>query len=535
MIPRQLFSCLVRFVFMLTLLHLPATHDSRVLAASSSSSSEVFTFGGVIKEARELAQKPFKAPKGDVPERLMKVSYDQWRDIRFKPEQAFWRQEKLPFTLQFFHPGLYYDRVVAFHVIDSKGIVRPIAFSRDYFDYKSPAVRALVPDDLGFAGFRIHYPINTSDYHDEVAVFVGASYFRAVGKGMNYGLSARGLAIDTVLPSGEEFPFFRKFWIHQPSVDAKEISFYALLDSPSVAGAYHFIIRPGRETVIDVDMTLFLRKPVAKLGIAPLTSMYHHGENTVDRILDDFRPEIHDSDGLMIATGTGEWIWRPLVNPRTLQVNSFQVTNPAGFGLYQRDMEFDHYQDLESNYENRPSLWIRPKGEWGEGRIELIQIPTDKEIFDNMVAFWVPAKPPELGEPLSLAYQMSWLYASNSPRPPAGRVIATRIGVNKMENAKYKDAKMFVIDFAGGRLDSLSADQPVEGIVTVSGSARIVEQLAYRNRFTKGWRLVFQVLLDKEARGDKGSVRVNPPLELRAFLKRGEDVLTETWTYTYQP
>ena len=255
-----------------------------------------------------------------------------------------------------------------------------------------------MPDNLGFAGFRIHYPINKPDYHDEVAVFVGASYFRAVGQRMNYGLSARGLAIDTVLPSGEEFPYFRKFWIHEPQPDAKEISLYALLDGPSVAGAYHFVIHPGKETVIDVKLTLFLRKPVAKLGIAPMTSMFHHGENSYAKVMDDFRPEIHDSDGLMIATATGEWIWRPLVNPKTLLVNSFQVNNPAGFGLSQRDLDFDHYQDLESNYENRPSLWISPVGNWGEGRVELIQIPTDKEVYDNIVAFFVPSKLPEKGE-----------------------------------------------------------------------------------------------------------------------------------------
>jgi glucans biosynthesis protein len=489
-----------------------------------------FTFQNVVQEAKKLSEKPYKSPKGEVPDPLLGINYDQWRDIRFRPEKSFWRKEGLPFTLQFFHPGLYYDRTVSLSVLTPKGEVRPIPFSKDLFTYRRDEVEPLVPDNLGFAGFRIHHPINKPDYHDEVAVFVGASYFRVIGQRMNYGLSARGLAIDTVLPSGEEFPYFRKFWIHEPQPDAKEISLYALLDSPSVAGAYHFVMRPGKETVIDVDLTLFLRKPVAKLGIAPMTSMFQYGENSYARVMDDFRPEIHDSDGLMIATATGEWIWRPLVNPKTLQVNSFQVNNPAGFGLVQRDLDFDHYQDLESNYENRPSLWIRPVGSWGEGRLELIQIPTAKEIYDNIVAFFVPSKLPEKGEPLSFAYQMIWHYSIDSPRPPAGRVVATRIARTKVEGARK-----FVVDFAGTQLDSLPADKPAEGVVTVGSGAKFMEQQVYKNRFTGGWRLVFQILLDDALSTDKDRPKIKDTVELRAFLKLGDNVLTETWSYAYEP
>jgi periplasmic glucans biosynthesis protein len=487
----------------------------------------VFGFENVVHEAKELSALPYVDHKG-VPESLLKIKYDQWRDIRFKPPKSFWRQEGLPFTLQFFHPGLFYDRVVGLFVVDQERVA-PLSFSKEYFDYKSEEVKALVPDDLGFAGFRIHYPLNRPNYHDEIAVFLGASYFRAVGQKMNYGLSARGLAIDTALPSGEEFPIFKKFWIVRPATDAKDLTFYALLDSPSVTGAYRFIISPGKENIMQVRLTLFLRKPVAKLGIAPLTSMFHHGESTVDRVLDDFRPEIHDSDGLMIATGSGEWIWRPLLNSKTLFVNSFQDRNPKGFGLIQRDMEFDHYQDLESNYQNRPSLWISPLGPWGEGRVELVQIPTDKEIFDNMVAYWVPSKPPPLGDPISLAYEMAWHYASDSPCPPGGRVISTRAGKNKMENAKFPDARLFVIDFAGGKLGSLDADEPVEGVVSVGRGARVVEQQVVKNTFTGGWRLAIHVLMDEQ------KAKRREPVELRAFLRHEKDVLTETWSYVYEP
>jgi glucans biosynthesis protein len=489
-----------------------------------------FSFQNVVQEAKNLSEKPYKSPRGEVPDSLLAINYDQWRDIRFKPEKSLWRREGLPFTLQFFHPGLYYDRTVAFFTVSPKGEVEPFPFSKEHFTYRRKEVEPLVPDNLGFAGFRIHHPINRPDYHDEVAVFVGASYFRAVGQHMNYGLSARGLAIDTVLPSGEEFPYFKKFWIHEPKPDAKNIRLYALLDSPSVAGAYHFVIHPGKETIIDVELTLFLRKPIAKLGIAPMTSMFHHGENSYAKVMDDFRPEIHDSDGLMIATATGEWIWRPLVNPQTLFVNSFQVTNPVGFGLSQRDLDFDHYQDLESNYENRPSLWISPAENWGEGRVELIQIPTDKEIYDNIVAFFVPSKLPEKGEPFSFAYRMMWHYGTESPRPPAGRVVATRVS-----RVKAEGGKKFVVDFAGSKLDSLAADKPVEGVVTVGAGARFVEQQVYKNRFTGGWRLVFQVLSDDTLTFDKDPQRPKEPVELRAFLKLGDNVLTETWSYVHEP
>jgi glucans biosynthesis protein len=489
-----------------------------------------FSFQSVVQEAKKLSDKPYRSPKGEVPDSLLAINYDQWRDIRFKPDRSFWRKEGLPFTLQFFHPGLYYDRTVAFCTINAKGEVKPIAFSKDFFTYRREEVEPLVPDNLGFAGFRIHHPINKPDYHDEVAVFVGASYFRAVGQRMNYGLSARGLAIDTVLPSGEEFPYFRKFWIHEPQPDAKDITLYALLDSPSVAGAYRFVIHPGKETAMDVELTLFFRKPVAKLGIAPMTSMFHHGENSYAKVMDDFRPEIHDSDGLMIATATGEWIWRPLVNPKTLMVNSFQVNNPVGFGLSQRDLDFDHYQDFESNYENRPSLWISPVGSWGEGRVELIQIPTDKEIYDNIVAFFVPSKLPEKGEPLSFSYRMIWHYATESPRPPAGRVVATRVARTKVEGGRK-----FVIDFAGPQLDSLPEDKPVEGVVTVGSGAKFMEQQVYRNRFTGGWRLVFQILPDEALSADKNRPQAKDPVELRAFLKLGDHILTETWSYAYEP
>jgi glucans biosynthesis protein len=487
-----------------------------------------FSLQNVIDEARKLAKQPYRI-EGRIPDFLLKIGYDDWREIRFEPSKALWANDKIPFTVQFFHPGFYYNRTVAIYTVDSKG-VRPVPFSPDLFDYGKNDFKDKVPENLGFAGFRIHYPINTPEYQDEVAVFLGASYFRAVAKNMGYGLSARGLAIDTGLSTGEEFPFFRKFWIVKPSRGAKKITVYALLDSPSLTGAYRYVIAPGKETAMDVTSRLFLRKSVQKLGIAPLTSMFFCGENDRQHCTDDYRPEVHDSDGLMIAASTGEWIWRPLTNPRTLQINSFQCPNPVGFGLIQRDTDFDHYQDLEARYEDRPSVWIRPVGKWGDGRVELILIPSDKEIHDNITAFWVPSRLPEGGKPIWYSYKMSW-YRADASRPPAGRVTSTRI-------AKGKDdrTKKFILDFAGGKLEALPADKPLTAVVSADPRAKLVEQQLYKNSVTKGWRLVFQITFEEPGSLDKVLPQSKrAPAELRAFLKLGDSALTETWTYTYQP
>lgn len=305
---------------------------------------------------------------------------------------------------------------------------------------------------------------------------------------------------------------------------------YALLDSISITGAYRFVITPGKETVIDVTSRLFPRKKVDKIGIAPLTSMFFYGENVSQRPIDDFRPEIHDSDGLSIATRNGEWIWRPLYNPRSLLMTSFHAPDPAGFGLIQRDLDFEHYQDLEARYETRPSIWITPVGKWGDGRVELIQIPTDKEINDNIIAFWVPERLPDKGQPIWFSYRMLWHYPGPG-RPPAGRVVATRIAKGRNEKAK-----VFVIDFAGERLESLPADKPLTAVITVENRAKLIEQQLYKNSVTGGWRLVFQISFEDPSALEKVLPAIRRPIvELRAFLKQGDNALTETWSCAYQP
>ncbi len=503
-------------------------------APTAPPAEPAFKFDDVVAKARDLAAQPFQDPRGSVPDFLLKATYDQWRDIRFQPDKSLWRAESLPFEVQFFHLGFFYDRPVKINTVSAQG-VEPVSFSTELFNYGANDFKAKLPDNLGFAGFRLHYPINRKDYRDEVAVFLGASYFRAVGKNMGYGLSARGLAIDTALDSGEEFPYFKEYWLVKPSPKAKEIVIYALLDSVSLAGAYKFTVRPGAATVIKVETMIFRRKEVGKLGIAPLTSMFLYAENTNQRPVDDFRPEIHDSDGLLIADGSGEILWRPLVNPKRLRDNSFQLNNPKGFGLLQRDLEFDHYQDLEARFDRRPSVWIAPVGEWGKGRVELIQIPSGSEIDDNIVSFWVPASLPELKEPLSFAYDMRWYFPADDPNA-GGYVSSTRTGTGR-----DKDMRLFVIDFKGGRLDKLPAQLPVEtpleAMVTVGEGVTLVEKHIVKNEPNGGWRLVFQLKSASEGPLDKvlAIPKNQPSPEMRAFLKKGQDVLTETWSYILSP
>jgi glucans biosynthesis protein len=442
--------------------------------------------------------------------------YDKYRDIRFKPEKALWRDAGLPFQIQMFHMGMVYQHPVAIHVVDN-GQVETIPFSTEYFDYGKNDFKDKIPSDLGFAGLRIHAPLNTQDYYDEVAVFLGASYFRAVGQFQHYGLSARGLAVDTAESTGEEFPYFIAYWLEKPKPGDKEMVFYALLDSPSISGAYRFVVVPGKETTVQVEMRLFPRKAITKLGIAPLTSMYFFGENTTHKAV-DFRPEVHDSDGLVIKTEHGEWIWRPIQNDRHLLINVFSLNNPRGFGLSQRDRNFDHYQDLEARYDNRPSAWVVPLGDWGQGRVELVQIPTANEYNDNIVAFWVPQASFQAGDELGYSYRISF-QPSNPERQESGYVSATYT-----VPGKGSDVRKIVLDFVGKKLEELPGDAKLEAIIDVSGNGSLLEHQIQKNAVTQGWRLVFQIRHTNDQ-----------PMELRVSLKRDDDYLTETWSYTIAP
>ena len=480
-----------------------------------------FDFDDVAQRARELAAAPYKRGPG-LPKELQGLDYDRYRDIRFKPQRFLWREAKLPFELAFFHPGLYFDQPVRLHEVSAEG-VREIRFDPEAFDYGAnkldPAkLRNL---GLGFAGFRVHFPVNTPKYKDEVLSFLGASYFRALGKGQRYGASARGLAIDTALASGEEFPRFVEFWIERPAPGAKALVVYALLDSRRAAGAYRFVLRPGVDTVMDVKARLFLRERVGKLALAPLTSMFLFGENQ-RAPYDDFRPEVHDSDGLSIQSAEGEWLWRPLVNPRRLLTTSFGMTSPRGFGLMQRDRDYARYEDTEVRHELRPSVWVAPRGEWGPGRVELVQIPVPDETNDNVVAYWVPDTPPGPHQPYDFAYRLLWQKDAET-RPPQAWVTQTRRGRGYAR--KPDDSVSFVIDWEGPVFKQLPKDATVEARVSSDGNGRILEVNAWPNEVTGGWRTTVRLRRVDEAK----------PVELRAFLRTASGAISETWSYILPP
>jgi glucans biosynthesis protein len=469
-----------------------------------------FGFDDVSALAKKAAGEAFRAPPA-VPDFLKDLSYDAYRDIRFDVKRSLWR-DRGNFQLQFIHPGFLYGYAVRLNVIE-ENTVTPIRFDSTMFTYGRNKFADKIPADLGFAGFRVAYPLSQRDEFNHVAVFAGASYFRAVAKGEVFGLSARGLAIDTGLPSGEEFPLLTEFWLERPAPDARQMTLYALLDSPSVTGAYSFTVQPGPRTVMRVRARLFMRKQVTELGIAPLTSMYLYGEDK-PRPPNDWRPEVHDSDGLLMQSKPAEWLWRPLGNPEKLRVSYFEFDNPRGFGLLQRDRRFQDYEDLETRHELRPNAWITPVGQWGRGFVKLVEIPSQKETNDNIVAYWLPRNLPPPGQALEIAYQIG--FESIDPMDAGlARVVATRFG-----NGDKEDWQRVVLDFEGGRLKSLADSAPVKAAIAVGQDAQIVQQSVMRNSVTGGWRLAFQV---KRARGK--------PLELRAYLQNGKELLTETWSY----
>ncbi|MBX5482419.1 MAG: glucan biosynthesis protein [Myxococcaceae bacterium] len=488
-----------------------------LVAALGAAAPAPFSAETVREEARALAQRPF-TPRKTVPDTFAKLTYDQYRDIRFRPERAVWRSEQLPFQVQFFHPGFYFRETVPLHVVEN-GRVRALPFSSDLFSYGRLVDAAKLRGADGFAGFRLNCALNRPDVFDELVVFLGASYFRALGKGNVYGLSARGLAIDTALPSGEEFPAFTGFWIEKPATNADRVVVHALLDSRSITGAYRFVIVPGTDqtpTRMDVEASLFPRKAVKQLGLAPLTSMYLFGENDPGAF-DDFRPEVHDSDGLFLWLRNGEQLFRPLQNPRTLNVSSFQADSPRAFGLEQRDRHLSSYEDLEAHYERRPSLWVEPIGEWGPGAVQLVEIPSDEEIHDNIVAAWIPQTPVEPGRELRIAYRLHW-----GSTPPfaitAARVLSTRTA-----KGSAKGQRRFVLDFSASQT-APEPGAPVEVVVSTS-AGRILHATAQKNETTGGWRASFELL-----HGNTSS-----PIELRAFLRSGSTTLSETWSYLWIP
>lgn len=465
----------------------------------------------VKKLAERLSAREFVQPKQDVPEPFNALTAEQYRDIRFRPEQATWRGEKLDYELQFLPLGYLYTAPVEIWVVEN-GKARALKADARLFSLGSLIGKVPEAAPYGFSGLRVHGPINRAETHDEYVVFQGASYFRAVGRGQIYGLSARGLALNTARPGGEEIPLFRGYWIEKPKAGATEIIVHALLDSPSTTGAYRFAIQPGATTLVDAELTLYPRKPLQHVGIAPLTSMFLSGPAN-RRIQGDVRPSIHNSEGLVVLNGQGERIWRPLTNPKKLQASAFIDKDPKGFGLSQRDRSFANFEDLEGRFERRPTLWIEPKGGWGEGYIELIEIPADEEIHDNIVVYWKPAKELEAGKPATYGYRMHW--TDQVPVAWSGaRVAKTRVG-----STKKPDMKIFVIDFDGPGVKDIR-DLPVAVISSSTGT--VTNTVTQRNPDIAGIRVSFEL-----------NTAGQELIELRLVLKANDQTLSETWIYRW--
>jgi len=492
------------------------------------------TLDYIVKKAEQRARKPFRSPRADLPEVLRQdnLDYDKYREIEFRHEKALWLADDLPFRVEFFHPGYLYQEPV--HIYEfTLTHVQPIRFVQDFFNYRKLRIQKQIPADTGYAGFRLLYPLNAEDKWDELGAFLGAGYFRLLGKGQRYGPSARGLALDCGEPDRpEEFPIFTDWWLGKPHRDDDELRLHAILDSVSCVGAYEFRIRPGETTIADVEAVLFFReddkvravnsqrKPLKTIGVAPLTSMFWFGENS-ERKFDDYRPEVHDSDGLLIRMDNGEYLWRPLNNASVMRHQRFAAKNIRGFGLLQRDRDFASYEDLFNHYHVVPSVWVEPRGHWGEGDVHLVELSTQYEGLDNIVAFWDPKEKPQPMQPLRFAYTLYWTRETDM-KVSENKVVGTRVGADLRDPRR----RQIVIDFGGPKLSVIPKDIPPQAVANCSDNAAIVESQVFHNPINDTWRVILK-LGPKPGNTD--------PVDLRCTLMKGEEVLSETWTYLWSP
>jgi periplasmic glucans biosynthesis protein len=484
--------------------------------------AQPFSFELLSARAQRLAGQPYQPPYRPAPELVKKIDYEAHGKIHYRVDHALNAEGKGIYPTTFFHLGSFFPKAIKMHELKA-GKAREILYSPSYFDMPPDSLARKLPKNSGFAGFHVHESKRRGDWktQDWVA-FLGASYLRAIGALNQYGLSARGIAIDTTAPGGEEFPDFTEFFIESPEREGEPLSIYALLDGPSISGAYRFACRRTAGIVMDVECALFLRKDVQQLGVAPLTSMFWYAEYDKHFRI-DWRPEVHDSDGLALFTGAGERIWRPLNNPTRTTTSSFFDRSPRGFGLLQRDREGDHYLD-GVRYEKRPSLWVEPLGDWGAGSVQLTEIPTDDEIHDNVVAFWLPAEPARKGNRYHYRYRLHWLADEPYPADNVAHVFASRFGRGgEPGKPRPRGVFKFVVEFAGKALENLPGDRKVDARISSSrGSISyiFVEPVPDTGRL--------RAQFDLTAEGTDA-------VELRLYLVSGERPLSETWACQFVP
>ncbi len=479
-----------------------------MLAVALRAADAAWSFEQVRALAAARAAVPYQEDVTPLPPSLDRLSYDDLRCIEYDASHAIWRAENLPFRLMMYHlGGPLQKQGVSLSLVEHDQAV-PLPFDPQAFLYHQiPVNTAELTNTLGFAGFRVLNQLNKPRKFDELISFLGASYFRALGKGQFYGTSARGLAINSCCEEKEEFPRFVAFWVTQPGAQATNLVIDALMDSTSVCGAYRFTVQPGEDTIVDVQCVLFARRPLARYGLGALTSMYWFGENTVDHY-GDFRPEVHDTDGLLLARGDGSWVWRPLRNPPHLQEQRLLARHPRGFGLVQRDRRYTSYEDIEANYHKRPSVWVEPVGDWGQGYVMLAELPVWNEYGDNIVAYWQPSAQLMPDKPLEAAWRLHW-YMENPEWPPLARAVNTFVSGHRV-----------VLDFAGRGLSFDPEDAPIPDITMDQGKLSGLHMLV--NSEIRGWRVGFEVL----------DTMAGKPATLQVVLrdKTGRP-LSETWTY----
>lgn len=467
-----------------------------------------FAHDSVIELAQQLSLKPFKEAK-KAPQALSDLDYATYSQINYQEDAAIWGGTPTKFSVQLFAPGFLYKNLVDIDVIEN-GKSIPIALTDTSFSVPNDAIDKLLTQVGQYAGVRLHYPINDDEAKDEFIMFQGASYFRTLSKGQIYGLSNRGLALNVAQPKGEEYPMFKRFWVERPSKYQTAIVVHALLDSQSVTGAYRFGIYPGAPTYIEVNATLFPRTDILHAGLAPLTSMFLYGGlDAADK--QDYRPAVHNSEGLQIDRGNGERLWRPLNNPQKLQLSAFGDEDIKGFGLIQRHRNFSYYQDLDANYDKRPSAWIEPLNDWGKGQVVLIEIPSNAETNDNIVAYWEP----QGGLKKDQAYTFSYRISSPNDSPQAES--KARI-VRHVQGTKPKEGKQVVIDYSNVK------PQDIENIVIDAS-------------ISKGNIINRRIIANPDIKGARVFLTFNPDganvAELRVQLRKADKPVAATWLYRW--
>ncbi len=504
-----------------------ATTSLTRYAVAQEAEAGPFNFDSFTERMQALAQTAYQPALPPLPEVYAGLNYDGYRMVQFDVRRAKWADADIGYQVHAFPLGwLFKEPVAVSEIVD--GDAHAIGFeTADFRIYdKDIAERAEKEPFPGVAGFRINYPLNEPKNSDELVSFLGASYFRALGHQNIYGASARGLLINSWREGAEEFPRFSEFYLEKPASADRPLTVYAALESQSVTGAYRFVITPAsperQQTAMEVTARLFFRADVPELGIAPLTSMFLFAEtNRAD--FDDYRPQVHDSNGLLLEKDGGETMWRALNNTDTLGNTFLWDANVKAFGLYQRDRNFETYQDAGAHYERRPSIRVEPVEGFGQGTVRLIEIPSRLEADDNVVAFWIPTDPVKAGDSREFHYRLVWGDLLPQADAPLAYVAETRTGqggISGIENAA--SLRKFVVDFRGGELEAMEPDAPLE-VKAEASAGKIVSTTLSKVAANDVWRLVLDVETDGQ-----------PLIELKASVAADGRPITETWLYQWR-